>query len=101
MVLVQGTGSSEGHSQVPAGLATQSWKESLGSLPLNEPFQDIHSQRLDVDDIGDVLVGHDCSGVGVHQHRGDALFTQGAARLGAGIVELGSLPNDDGPGADN
>src|SRR5205823_2498744 len=38
--------------------------------------------------------------VGVDEHDGVALFAEGLARLGAGIVELARLTDDDGTGAD-
>ena len=56
-------------------------------------------QRLDIHVVGDVLVGHDGGGVGVDQHHLHALLLQGAAGLGAGVVELGGLADDDGAGA--
>ncbi len=61
------------------------------------------SKLIDSSDlaVGDVLVGHDGGGVGVDQHHLDALFLQGAAGLGAGVVELGGLADDNGAGADD
>ena len=58
-------------------------------------------QRLDIDDVGDVFVGHDGGRVGVDQHGGNAFFAHGLAGLRAGVVELRRLADDDGPGADD
>ena len=46
--------------------------------------------------IGHIRVGHNGSGVGVEQNGLNALCFQGAARLGAGVVELSGLADDDG-----
>ena len=57
--------------------------------------------RLDVSAVGELRVGHDGGRVGVHEHHAVALFLERLARLGAGVIELARLPNDDGAGADN
>ena len=61
---------------------------------------DLPGQRLDVRAVGHLRVGHDRGRVGVDQHDLVPLLAQGLARLGAGIVELAGLPDDDRPGAD-
>ena len=86
--------------QVEPRLTTQCRQDAVGTLGVDDALQDGDRERLDVDDVGDALVGHDGGWVGVDQHRGDALFAEGLAGLGAGVVELRRLPDDDGPGAD-
>jgi hypothetical protein len=57
--------------------------------------------RLDVDGVGHVGVGHDRGRVGVHQNHPVTLLPQRLAGLRAGIVELAGLTDHDGTGADN
>ena len=89
----------EGHGQVQAGLAAQSGQDRVGTLLLNDLGHRGDVQGLDIHMVGNVLVGHDGGGVRVDQHHLNALFLQGTAGLGAGVVELGSLADDDGAGA--
>ena len=51
--------------------------------------------------IGHSAVGHDGSRVGVDQDDVKALFLQGPAGLGAGVIEFGRLADDDRAGADH
>ena len=57
-------------------------------------------QRLDVGRVGDLGVGHDRRRVGIDEDDPVALLLESLARLGAGIVELAGLADDDRPGAD-
>ena len=89
----------EGHGQVQAGLAAQGGQDGVGPLHLDDLGHRGDIQRLDIHVVGNVLVRHDGGGVRVDQDHLDALFLQGAAGLGAGIVKLGGLADDDGAGA--
>ena len=89
------------HGQVQAGLAAQVGQDGVRLLPLDDPLHHPGHQRLHIHPVGDVRVGHDGGGVGVDQHHLDALALEGAAGLGAGVVELGRLTDDDGAGADH
>ena len=82
------------------------WPPRVGRMASGCSFSmirvtDSGGQRLDIDMVGDVVVGHDGGGVGVDQHDLHALLLQGAAGLGAGVVELRRLADDDGAGADD
>ena len=68
---------------------------------LDDPLHHLGGQRLNVNMVGNVRVGHDGGGVGVDQHRLDALGFQRTAGLRAGVVELRRLTDDDGAGADD
>ena len=98
-VLLQHAAFMEGHGQVQAGLAAQSGQDGVGPLHLDDLGDRVDVQRLDVDVVGNVLIGHDGGGVGVDQHHLQALLLQSPAGLGAGVVELGGLADDDGAGA--
>jgi len=56
---------------------------------------------FDVRCIRQVGVGHDRGGVAVDEDDAIALLPQNATRLGAGIIELTRLTDDDGTRTDN
>ena len=87
--------------QVEAGLAAQGGQQPVRALALDDALDDRDRERLDIDDVCDVLVGHDRGRVGVDQHRGDALFAHRLARLRAGVVEFRRLADHDRPAADD
>ena len=100
-VAVQGAVLVQVHGQVQADLTAQGGQNCIGMLFFDDLGERITIQRLDIHVVGDILVGHDGGRVGVDQHHLDALFLQGAAGLGACVVELGGLADDDGAGADD
>jgi hypothetical protein len=57
--------------------------------------------RLDIGGVGQVRIGHDRGRVRVDQDDAVALFLQRLAGLGAGIVELAGLADDDRSRADD
>ena len=57
--------------------------------------------RLDVDRVGARGVRHDRRGIRVHEDDSIALLLQRFARLGAGVIELAGLPDDDRAGTDD
>ena len=101
VVLLQDAAVRELHGQVQPRLASQGGQHAVGPLPGDDAFEDVRRQGFDVDDVGDAFVGHDGGGVGVDEDGDDPLLAQGLARLGAGVVELCGLTDDDGPGADD
>ena len=91
----------QGHGQVQPRLAAQGGQNGVGALHLDDLGDGSSVQWLDVNMVGNVLIRHDGSGVGIDQHHLDALFLQGAAGLGTGVVKLRSLADDDGARAQN
>jgi hypothetical protein len=57
--------------------------------------------RLDIGRVGKLRIGHDRRRVGVDQDDPVALLLQRLAGLGAGIIELARLADDDRAGADD
>ena len=57
-------------------------------------------ERLDVGGVGELGVGHDRRRVRVGEDDAVALLAEDLAGLGAGVVELAGLPDDDRAGAD-
>ena len=89
----------QGHGHVQAGLAAQVGQDGVRLFLLDDALDDLGGHGLHIHPVGDVGVGHDGGGVGVDQHHLHALFLQGAAGLGAGVVKLGGLADDNGAGA--
>ena len=101
LITIQHAGVGQVHGQVQAGLPAQGGQDSVGPLRGDNAFQHRNGERFDVHPVGDIPVGHNGGRIGVDQHHRDALFAEGLARLGAGVVELGGLADDDGAGADD
>jgi hypothetical protein len=55
----------------------------------------------DIGAVGELGVGHDRGRVRVHEHDAVAFFLEGFAGLGARIIKLAGLADDDGAGADD
>ena len=91
---------------VERGLPTQSGQQrvdlvaALGLLG-DHPLDERRGDGLDVGVVGVLGVGHDGGRVGVDQADLQSLGAQHPARLGAGVVELAGLPDDDRPRADH
>ncbi len=84
------------HGQVERGLAAQGGQQGVGVLALDDLGQDLDVERLHVGGVREVGVGHDGGRVGVGQDDPVALLPQHPAGLGARVVELAGLPDDDG-----
>ena len=100
-VRLEETGFVELHGEVQARLPAEAREEAVGLFLFDDALDGAAVQGLDVDGGGHVRVRHDGGGVGVHEHRLDSLLHEGAAGLGACVVELGGLAYDDRPGADD
>ena len=100
-VFFQYAGFGELHSHVQAHLAAQGRKECIRSFFLNDFCHERKGDRFDIDAVSDVHVGHDGGGVAVDQDHFYSFFAEGAAGLGACVVEFRSLADDDRAGADD
>ena len=100
-VFLEDSGVSQIHSQVESRLATHRGQQAIWTFASDHLLDERNGQRLDVDTVGDVLVGHDGGWVRIDQDRADALLPHGLASLGPGVVELGRLADDDGPRTDD
>jgi len=74
--------------------------EVVEALLGDDRLDHVRGDRLDVGGVGEPGVGHDRGGVGVDQHHAQALLAQHPAGLGARVVELRRLPDDDRPRPD-
>ena len=98
---LQDAGVGHGDGAVEAGLAAQGGQDGVGALAFDHLADHLRGDGLDVGAVGHLRVGHDGGGVGIDQHHLVALLAEGLAGLGAGIVELAGLADDDGPRADD
>ena len=71
------------------------------ALDANNFFEIFAGERLDVSAVGKLGVGHDGGRVRVGEHDFVSLGLERLAGLGAGVVELGRLADDDGAGAED
>ena len=86
---------------VQRGLPAQGGQQRVGALGGDHLLDELRGDRLDVGGVGELGVRHDRRRVGVDQRHAQALGAQHAAGLGAGVVELGGLADDDRAGADH
>ena len=89
------------HGQIQTRLTADAGDDRVRALVAQDARHVLQGQRLHVHLVRDDGVGHDRGGVGVHQHHLVALLLQRQAGLGAGVVELRSLTDDDGAGTDD
>ena len=87
--------------QVQGRLAAQVGQQGIRAFLFNHRRDAFHGQGLNVGVVRHAGVGHDGGGVGVHQNDVVAFGPEGLAGLGAGVVELAGLADDDGAGADD
>ena len=91
----------QGDGRVQRGLPAQGGQQRVGALAGDHLLQHVRGDRLDVGGVGELRVGHDRRRVGVDQADPEPSGAQHPAGLGAGVVELAGLPDDDRPGADD
>ena len=96
-VALESAGAMQGHRGVESGLASEGGEQGIGALPLDDALDIGRRDGLDVRRIGEFRVGHDRRGIGVDEDHADALSLEDTACLGAGVVELAGLTDDDGP----
>ena len=76
-------------------------QQGVGTLLLDDLGDDLGRDRLDIGGVGEIRIGHDRRRVRIDQDDPVALGAQRLAGLGAGIVELAGLADDDRAGADD
>ena len=86
---------------VEGGLAAHGGQQGVGFFHFDNARHGLPLDRLDVGGVRHGRVGHDGGGIGVHQNDAIALLAQGLAGLGARVVELAGLADDDRPGAED
>src|SRR5437867_5986189 len=87
--------------EVQPRLAAEGGQERLGPFALDDPGDELGRERFDVRALRELRVGHDRRGVRVHEDDLEPLFAERLERLGARVVELARLADDDRPRADD
>ena len=87
--------------EVECGLSAEVGEECVRALLLDDLDHALEVEGLDVGDIGGAGVGHDGGRVGVDQDNLVSEAAQRLAGLGARIVKLAGLADDDRSGADD
>ena len=82
-------------------LAPHRWKERVGTLGRKDFLQHLPGDRLDIGRVGELRIRHDGGRIGIDEDDPVALFLQRLARLGARVIELTGLADDDRPRADD
>ena len=81
---------------VQTGLAAQCGQQRVRALFLDYALDKLGGDGLDIGAVGKTRVGHDGRRVGVDQDDLKAILLEHLAGLGAGVVELTCLANNDG-----
>src|SRR5579883_2522818 len=99
--LIQHARLGERDRQIEASLPAERRQQTIRALAFDDAAHHLYSQRLDIGDVSDAVIGHDRCGIRVDQDDALALFAQRLARLRPSVVELRRLPDDDRSGADH
>ncbi len=86
---------------VECRLPAHGGQNGIGALALDDAPEHAPVDRLDVGDVGHGRVGHDRGRIRVHENDAVAVLAQCLAGLGARVVELAGLADDDRAGADD
>ena len=89
------------HGEIQTRLSAQPRDDGVGTLEADDLGDVFQRQRLHVDFVRNVRVGHNGSGVRVGEDHLVTLLLEREARLRTRIVELGGLSDDDGPRTDD
>ena len=92
---------SELHGEREARLPAERGQDAVRLFLFDDAPERGQRQRLDVNMVGHMPVRHDGGRVGVDKDGRDARVLQDLAGLGAGIIELRGLADDDRAGADD
>ena len=93
-------------SGIERRLSTEGGEHGLDGMTLlgfagEDLLDEFRRDRLDVGGVGELGVGHDRRGVGVDEADTQSFLAQHSAGLGAGVVELTGLTDDDRAGSDD
>ena len=119
-VFFQDAGAVQGHGGVERGLAAERGQQNelvrglvlaagVWGTPIlpshlladDDFLDDFGRDRLDVGAVGELRVGHDGGRIGIDEDDAVAFLLERLAGLGAGIIELARLADDDRAGADD
>ena len=82
-------------------LTAHCWQYGVRTLFFDDFFHDLPGYRLDVGRVGHRRIGHDGCGIGVDQNDAETFLAQRLAGLGARVVKLTGLADDNRTGPDD
>jgi hypothetical protein len=91
----------DGDRGIEPRLAAQGGEQRVGALFGNNLLHRLRRDRLDIGPVRRFGIGHDRRRIGVNEDDLVPLFLERLAGLGAGVVELACLADDDRPGSDD
>ena len=86
---------------IQTGLAAQRGQQGVRALFLDHALDKLGGDRLNIGAVGQARVGHDGRRIGVDQDDLKAILLEHLAGLGAGVVELAGLTDNDGARTNN
>ena len=89
------------HGQCQACLATECGKQPVRFFFNDDPFQDFQGQRLDINRVRHLVVGHDGRRIGIDQDDFQPFLFQRSAGLRPGVVKFRRLPDHDRTGTND
>ena len=90
-----------GDREVQRGLAAHRGQHRIDVVQLEHLLDGGRLERLEVDVVRHDRVGHDGGGVRIDEGDLNALFAEGARRLGSRVIEFAGLSDDNGSAADD
>ena len=82
-------------ADIQASLSAQCRQYRIGLLDSEDLLDNLDGNWLDIGAVSHLRVGHDRRWIGVNQHDLVSLLAQGLTRLGARVVKLTCLANDN------
>jgi len=89
------------HGEIEAGLTAERSEKTVDFLFYDDAFDDVDLKRFNVNFIRHSRVGHNGRRVAVDEDDIESFLLQGTACLGACVVKLCGLTDDDRSGADD
>ena len=100
IVLLQKSSLLKLHGKVQSCLSSQCWKHAVRLFFDNQLFYNLYGQRLNINSVCNVFIGHNGRRIGVEQNNLNTFLFQRTARLCSGIVKLCRLSNNNRTGTD-
>ncbi len=89
------------HGCVKRGLSAHCGQQRIGTLFLNDRGHDLRCYRFEVSGVRKIAVGHDGSGVRIHEYDPVTIGAECAHGLRTRVIEFAGLSDDDGSCSDN
>ncbi len=94
-VLLQHARLGKRHGAVEPRLSAESRQQRIGALDRDDLLHEFGGHGLDVRAVSELRVRHDRGRVAIHEDDLEAILPKNLARLGARVIELARLADDD------